>query len=150
MKREKIIKKGHECIKYGKNNRGQQKYMSKVDGSIITEGVKEKPTEEQKLLAVFLYQKGLTISKIAEIVGACDTSVVNWLNLFNNEIKNTHQISDIKSVKDVEIDEFHSIDKTVGYFNDTFPDMSKIEIDICPACLKEKLGDNLRITPYNS
>jgi hypothetical protein len=55
-----------------------------------------------------------------------------------------------KNSEDVEIDEFHSIDKTVGYFNDTFPDMSKIEIDICPACLKEKLGDNLRITPYNS
>lgn len=44
----------------------------------------------------------------------------------------------------LEIDEFIRIDRIGGY-SSIFGDMSRIQIDICQVCFKEKLGDHIRL-----
>ena len=45
---------------------------------------------------------------------------------------------------DLEIQEFHHIDYFGGY-GSVFGDMNKVECDICQHCLKEMIGDIIRV-----
>jgi len=49
-----------------------------------------------------------------------------------------------KSQDGLEIQEFTSINRTGGY-GSIFGDMNEIKLDICQHCLKEKLGQFIRI-----
>ena len=100
-----IIINGEEYVKNGKNKDGKQKYKRKSDGKIITEGVKQKCSKDEKIWAVLLYLNGLTMNKIAILFGVSCTSVMRWIDSFTEEIKNNNQISNIQSIKDIEIDE---------------------------------------------
>lgn len=49
-----------------------------------------------------------------------------------------------------EADEFLMINMSVGFYNDVFEDMSRIECDVCPKCLKDHLGPFLRIKQWKN
>jgi hypothetical protein len=48
---------------------------------------------------------------------------------------------------EIEIQEFLHIDYEAGY-GTVFEDMAHIQCDVCQNCLKEKLGEFIKITPY--
>lgn len=102
----KILINGEECVKFGKDIKGNQRYKRKSDGKIVNEHVKKRCNNEIKILAIFLYYRGLTLSCIGDMFGVSYNTIANWINNIASEILK-YNVTDIQSVKDVEIDEIY-------------------------------------------
>ena len=104
---EKIIINGKECVKNGKTKDGRQRYRVKGSKKIITEGAKIRCTNDEKGWAMLLYFNGMSMNKIADMMEISHVTVMNWLDLFTEEIKVNTEITDIKKVRDIELDEMY-------------------------------------------
>ena len=97
---------GYECVKYGTTKKGVQRYRRKIDGKIVQGQYIKKPASDfEKYLAVFLYLKGMSLRKISEIVDYSHVAVYDWIMRLGEELKYKHQLSDIKEIVDLELDE---------------------------------------------
>lgn len=108
--KKKIFINGDECVKYGTDNRGNQRYKRKSDGKIVNQYVKTRCEKEIRMISIFLYLNGLTLTKIGNIFNVSYNTIANWIDKLASEILN-HKITDIQSINDIEIDEiYHFLD----------------------------------------
>ena len=112
------------CSKCGENSyyksgkaNGKQRYKCKECGCHFTmKDRREKYSTKQRLAAVTLFRKGLSLRSIAEIIGANNVIVLYWIRNIGKFIKNTALSAAVQSSKElevIEIDElWHYVQKT--------------------------------------
>ena len=85
------------CSKCGENSyyksgkaNGKQRYKCKECGCHFTmKDRREKYSRKQRLTAVTLFRKGLSLRSIAEVIGANNVIVLYWIRNIGKFIKNT-------------------------------------------------------------
>jgi transposase-like protein len=87
----------------------KQRYRCKDCGRHYTlEDRREKYTDAQRLQAVLLFRKGLSLRSIAEIIGTNNVTVLQWIRSIGARLKASvlaQPIEDIETLDVIEIDE---------------------------------------------
>jgi len=82
--------------------RGKQRYKCLKCGCQYTQSRKHGVPRPVKMLALLLYISGLSMTRIAQIVGVSTTSIVNWIRAFGKEFQLPEGYGE---VVEVEVDE---------------------------------------------
>ena len=140
------------CSKCGENSyyksgkaNGKQRYKCKECGCHFTmKDRREKYSTKQRLAAVTLYRKGLSLRSIAEVIGANNVIVLYWIRNIGKFIKNTVLSAAVHSSKElevIEVDElWHYVQKnrrSYGYCLLTLiPEKEVIAYEVGPRSVK--------------
>lgn len=93
----------------GKVN-GKQRYKCKSCGCHFTiNDRREKYSVKQKIVAITLFKKGLSLRSIAEVIGANNVIVLYWIKNIGKFIKDTVLDSVVQSNKDLEVVEMDEL-----------------------------------------
>jgi transposase-like protein len=106
---------GASSVKAGKMN-GKQRHRCKACGYYFTkQDGRQKYSDEQRLQALLLFRKGLSLRSIAEIIGTNNVTVLQWVRGIGRYIKEcvlSQPIEEASSLEVIEIDEmWHYIQK---------------------------------------
>jgi len=106
-----ICCKGCGSIRYhlaGKMN-GKQRYRCKdCNRHYTTQDRREKYTDAQRLQALLLFRKGLSLRSIAEIIGTNNVTVLQWIRSIGRRLKESvlsQPIETAETLDVIEIDE---------------------------------------------
>ena len=99
------------CSKCGENSHyksgkanGKQRYECKECGCHFTmKDRREKYSVKQRLVAVTLFRKGLSLRSIDEVIGANNVIVLYWIRNIGKFIKNTVLSAAVQSSKELEV-----------------------------------------------
>ena len=99
------------CGKCGENNyyksgkaNGKQRYKCKSCGCHFTmSDRREKYSVKQRITAITLFRKGLSLRSIAEVIWANNVIVLYWIRNIGKFIKDTVLASAVQSSKDLEV-----------------------------------------------
>jgi len=91
-------------VKYGKTQKGVQRYKDKETGKIILEEY-QRPDLYMKFYAIVLYINGLSFRRVGEMLGVDNTSVLKWYNKFGHLFQINETINLNQRFEDVEVDE---------------------------------------------
>ena len=95
--------------KSGKAN-GKQRYKCKECGYHFTmKDRREKYSTKQRLVAITLFRKGLSLRSIAEVIGANNVIVLYWIRNIGKFIKNTVLSAAVQSSKELEVIEIDEL-----------------------------------------
>ena len=105
------------CSKCGENSyyksgkaNGKQRYKCKECGCHFTmKDRREKYSTKQRLAAVTLFRKGLSLRSIAEVIGANNVIVLYWIRNIGKFIKNTVLSAAVQSSKELEVIEIDEL-----------------------------------------
>ena len=105
------------CSKCGENSyyksgkaNGKQRYKCKECGCHFTmKDRREKYSTKQRLAAVTLYRKGLSLRSIAEVIGANNVIVLYWIRNIGKFIKNTVLSAAVQSSQELEVIEIDEL-----------------------------------------
>ena len=91
-------------VKYGKTEKGVQRYKDIKTGKITLEEY-QRPDLYTKFYAILLYINGLSFRRVGEIIGVDNTSVLKWYKKFSHLFQLGETIDLNQTFEDVEIDE---------------------------------------------
>ena len=105
------------CSKCGENSyyksgkaNGEQRYKCKECGChFAMKDRREKYSTKQRLAAVTLFRKGLSLRSIAEGIGANNVIVLYWIRNIGKFIKNTVLSAAVQSSKELEVIEIDEL-----------------------------------------
>jgi transposase-like protein len=99
---------GSEYHRAGKMN-GKQRYRCKgCNRHFTAHDRREKYTDAQRLQAVMLFRKGLSLRSIAEIIGTNNVTILNWIRAIGKRVKEavlSQPTESIDNLDVIEIDE---------------------------------------------
>ena len=106
---------GNSYHKSGMMNE-KQRYCCKLCGCYFTEGdARIKYSDNDRLLALTLYRKGLSLRSVAEIIGTNNVTVLHWIRSIGSYIKEaalSQPVETSESLDIIEIDEmWHYVQK---------------------------------------
>ena len=91
-------------------HRGKQRYKCKEFGCHFTmKDRREKYSTKQRLAAVTLFRKGLSLRSIAEVIGANNVIVLYWIRNIGKFIKNTVLSAAVQGSKELEVIEIDEL-----------------------------------------
>ena len=107
---------GVNCVKAGKMNSKQRYKCKDCICYFILSDERVKYSNNQRLLALQLYKKGLSLRSIAEIIGTNNVTILYWIRNIGRFVKEVVLSESMESCDDldvIEIDEiWHYIKKT--------------------------------------